>query len=134
MRLAMMTIEVLVAMLILFITITTSSTVIKFLNQVQTKQSSYEDIYIAVLSIKDQHAHMSCQDTINGALNGFHYNITCRKLQESKNYVKSGEIDEPSGLIGPFTIGLYDVTMTLKRDTFEHSYSYFYTIYKKSSQ
>jgi len=134
MRLAMMTVEVLVAMLILFITITTSSTVIKFLNQVKTKQSSYEDIYIAVLSIKDQHAHMSCDAPINGALNGFHYNITCQRVQKSKNYIHSGEADEPSGFIGPFTIALYDVKMTLKRDTFQHSYSYFYTTYKKSSQ
>ena len=134
MRLAMMTIEVLVALLILFITITTSSTVIKFLTQVKTKQSTYEDIYIAVLSIKDQHAHMSCQDPINGSLNGFHYNLTCQKVQESKNYIHAGEIDDPSGFIGPFTMGLYDVKMTLKKGTFQHSYSYFYTTYKKSSQ
>ena len=134
MRLAMMTIEVLVAMLILFITITTSSTVIKFLTQVKTKQSNYEDIYIAVLSIKDQHAHMNCEEPLNGTLNDFHYHITCQKIQESKNYIKSGEIDEPSGLIGPFTVRLYDVKMTLKKDTFEHSYSYFYTIYQKSAQ
>lgn len=134
MRLAMMTIEVLVALLILFITITTSSTVIKFLTQVKTKQSSYEDIYIAVLSIKDQYAHMSCKEPINGTLNDFHYNITCKKLQESKNYVHSDETDDPSGLIGPFIVGLYDVKMTLKKDTFEHSYSYFYTTYQKSTQ
>ena len=134
MRLAMMTIEVLVALLILFITITTSSTVIKFLTQVKTKQSSYEDIYIAVLSIKDQHAHMRCQNPINSSLNGFHYNLTCQKVQESKNYVNTGEPDEPSGFIGPFIIGLYDVKITLKKDTFQHSYSYFYTTYKKSAQ
>ncbi len=132
MRLAMMTIEVLVALLILFITITTSSTVIKFLNQVKTKQSSYEDIYIAVLSIKDLHAHMSCQEPINGTLNGFNYQITCQKIQESKNYVHSGDPDEPSGLIGPFTVGLYDVKMSLKRDSFQHAYSYYYTTYQKS--
>lgn len=132
MRLAMMTIEVLVALLILFITITTSSTVIKFLNQVKTKQSSYEDIYIAVSSIKDKHAHMSCKAPINGTLNGFHYKITCQKLQESRDYVHSDDPDVASGFIGPFTVGLYDVKMTLKRDRFEHAYSYFYTTYQKS--
>ena len=134
MRLAMMTIEVLVAMLILFITITTSSTVIKFLNQVKTKQSTYEDIYTSVLSIKDQHAHISCQEPIHGTLNGFHYELTCHKIQESKNYLRSEDMDEPSGFLGPFTISLYDVKIHLNKDTFEHSYSYFYTTYQKSTQ
>ena len=64
MKKAMITIEVLVSMLILFLIISTSFESMKFFNILTQKKENYEDQYIAVLSVKDKISNTICKTSL----------------------------------------------------------------------
>lgn len=129
----MITIEVLISMLILFLVIATSFSNIKFFNIINHKKQTYEELYITVQSLKDKLSSNICQTSLaeEGEFNGFTYVATCTKIQELKTYITATEDDEISGNYGNTLMQLYKITLTLRDDAFEKEYNYYKTISRK---
>ena len=129
MKKAMITIEVLVSLLILFLVIATSFSNIKFFNIMIEKKTNYEDEYMAVLSIRDKLSSTICKTVMKqeGDLNNFHYKATCEKIKELKTFSKGFEDGDKSGNIGNYIIRLYQVTLELQNNTYEKQHSYYIT-------
>jgi len=132
----MFTVEVLIALLLLFLTITLSATSSKFFNRIITQQERYQDIYIAVFNIKDKIFDEICTSSnkIENILSGVEYRATCTKLNESQSFVKEYDFEENRMLksyTGPYLVTLYEVNLEL----INYNYSVDYTIfkYKKST-
>ncbi len=122
----MITIEVLISLLILFMVVATSVTTIKHLNLVQTQQVRYEDVYRALINIKDYIDADICQEkrVMSGTFNDFDYKAQCTQELEKRKYVKAFEQGEPEGNVGDVMAILSKVTITLKKDNFKKEYSY----------
>ncbi len=122
----MITIEVLVSMLILFLVIATSFENIKFFNMLNEKKLSYEEQYITVLSLKDKLSLTVCKTSQReeGEFNGFTYIATCEKKKELRSFEKGFDIDDPSGNIGNYLIKLYEVNLQLKQGRINKIYHY----------
>jgi len=122
----MITIEVLISLLILFMVIATSVTTIKHLNIVRTQQIRYEDVYRAVINIKDYIDADICSKkfSMDGHLNGFEYHAICKEEIEKRKYVKAFREGESEGNIGNLMAILSKVTINLKKGNFKKSYSY----------
>jgi len=122
----MITIEVLVSLLILFMVVATSVTTIKHLNLIHTQQVRYEDVYRAIINIKDYIDADICQKkrSMSGTLNDFEYKAECHQEVEKRKYVKAFELGEPQGNIGDVMAVLFKVVITLKKDNFKKEYSY----------
>jgi len=132
----MFTVEVLIALLLLFLTITLSATSSKFFNRIITQQDRYQDIYIAVFNIKDRISDEICTSSnkIEDIFSGVEYRATCRKLNESQTFVKEYDFEENKMLksyTGPYRVSLYEVTLELI--TYNYSIEYIIFKYKKST-
>lgn len=132
MKQAMITIEVLVSLLILFMVVATSVTTVKHLNIVRTQQVRYEDIYRAVINIKDYIDADICSKklSMNGHLNGFEYHAVCKKELENRSYFKDWE-NNKDGNVGNTMVKLFAVILTLRQDKYKKTYSYQKMITKK---
>ena len=126
MKRAMITIEVLVSLLILFMVVATSVTTIKHLGLIQTQQMRYEDIYRVVFNIKDYIDADICQKKmrISGTLNDFEFKAVCRLKRQKRTYVKAFEKGDIEGNFGDKMASLFQVTITLKKENFKKEYSY----------
>ncbi len=122
----MITIEVLVSLLILFMVIATSVTTIKHLNLAQVQQVRYEDVYRALINIKDYIDADICQKkrSMNGTFNDFEYKAECIQELEKRKYVKAFEKGEVEGNVGDVMAILSKVVITLKKNNFKKEYSY----------
>lgn len=128
----MITIEVLISLLILFMVVATSATTIKHLNIVRTQQIRYEDVYRAVINIKNYIDADICSKnfSMNGYLNGFEYHVVCKKELERRTYLKDWE-NHQDGNVGNTLASLFKVMLTLKQDKYEKTYSYYKLTTKK---
>ncbi len=133
MKKAMITIEVLVSMLILFLVVATSFSNIKFFNIINEKKDGYEEHYMNVLSLKDKLSSTICQtlQKQEGEFNGYSFLATCEKVQELRTYMKAIEDDEVSGNVGFHMMKLYKVTLNLKKENFSKEQSYYMTVAQK---
>lgn len=122
----MITIEVLVSLLILFMVVATSVSTIKHLNLIQTQQVRYEDIYRAIINIKDYIDDDICKNKMlmSGTINDFEYKAKCIKEIEKRKYKKASDIGEPEGNIGNIMAILSKVIITIKKNNFKKEYSY----------
>lgn len=129
MKKAMITIEVLISMLILFLVIATSFSSIKFFNIQIDKRQLYEEKYINILSLKDKLSSTICKTSFSqeGILNGYEYSANCTKIKELRTYKKAFEDDEVAGNFGNFMIKLYRVNVTLKKGNRSQNENYLIT-------
>jgi hypothetical protein len=106
--------------------VATSVTTIKHLTLVQTKQIRYEDVYRAIINIKDYIDADICQKkrSMHGRLNDFEYKVECRQEVAKRKYQKAFEIGDSEGNIGNVMAILSKVVITLKKDNFTKEYSY----------
>ena len=126
----MITVEVLVSMLILFLVISTSSITIKYFLFLQRQQVRHEEIYSTVLSVQDWlDAHRLCSHVqeIHGTLDGFDFSATCQLIVERRNYQKS--YDEATdkmieGNTGPWLMRLYRIELILRNGVKTYQYHY----------
>jgi hypothetical protein len=126
----MITVEVLVSMLILFLVIATSSITIRHFLLVQRQQVRHEEVYSAVLSVQDWlDTHQLCYhiQEIHGTLDGFDFTATCQLIKENRSYQKS--YDEAAdkmieGNTGPWLIRLYRVELDLRDGVKTYQYHY----------
>jgi hypothetical protein len=136
MKPAMITIEVLISMLILFLVISTSMNNINFFNLMIEKKQSYEDKYMTVLSLKDKLSFTICQTSFveEGVFSGFDYKASCKKIKELKSYVIATDPDDPSGNIGNDLVKLFEVHLELKKDSFKAINTYYITRSEKINE
>lgn len=129
MKKAMITIEVLISLLILFLVIATSFSNIKFFNIMIEKKLNYEDEYMATLSIRDSLSSTICKTSLKeeGDFNGFSYIATCEKIKELRTFRQGFELDDPSGNIGNYLLKLYRVDFELNKGAFYAQQSYYIT-------
>jgi len=123
---AMITVEVLVALIILFLAVMTATTGTKLYISSQLQKHNYEDLYIATTSIMDKIEDNLCsRDTlIEGKYNNFKYSAKCVLKNESRNYQKGFDLGDPEGLIGSYQLKLYKVELTLSKENFSKKFTY----------
>ena len=126
---AIITIEVLVALLILFLVIASSTNTIKFFQIIENKKVTIEDEYMIVLNIKEKLSHSICKEELKeeGSLNGYNYTAECEKQNELRSYQQALEVGDSSGNIGNYLMKLYGVKLNIKKDNFDKDYVYLIT-------
>ncbi len=124
----MITIEVLIALLILFLVITTSSLTIKHLFFIQRQQRHHEERYAALLSIRDRleiEGLCRSRPEMEGEWDGFHYRAVCSLLKELRSFQYADEdTGHPEGNTGRWLVRLYRVDLTLGRAGRVYPYHY----------
>ena len=107
-------IEVLVAMLILFLSIVTVTLAYRQYEHLKLKQQQYERIYITALSLinKIQEEKISNFKKGNGIMNGIRYSVNVIKVASNRNYLYNPN-PSLSGNNGHFTLSLYKITINL---------------------
>lgn len=122
----MITLEVLVALLILFFAIMTATAATKLYTSTQIQKQNYEELYIASTSIIDKIRDDICSKNmlIEGVYNEFKYRATCSLDKESKNYQKAFDLGDPEGLIGRYQLRLYKVDLAIEQNSFYKTLSY----------
>lgn len=126
---AFITIEVLVAMVILFLSIATLSTSTKFFTTVKIKKANYEEYYRTFLNVKDKLLQKPCA-TQSGEYNNFSYKLTCKTEKNLRNYRPAFDEGDPEGNIGPFVYELNKNILTLSRANISRSIEYYTTSYR----
>ena len=105
-------IEILIAMMILFVAIGFVNISIKTFNTYQRKSETYQNFYITALSLKDWISSQSLEkETYQGTINEIEYKFNIIALVKRKNYVFNMELG--SGNYGDNLITLYKVEMLL---------------------
>lgn len=134
MKKAMFTVEVLVALFILFLAVTLSATASKFFNQILLQQRHYKNLYIDVTNIKEKISDEICltKHTIVAHINGLEYQAECRKIKESRGFEKEYDLDQSKmirGYKGKFLLQLYVVTLNIPQ--YEYTTTYYLTRYRR---
>lgn len=127
MRKAMFTIEVLIALFVLFLTITLSAMSSKFFNQILSQQEHYKELYIYVFNIKDKISDEIClkNNSISNQIDGLLYKAECTKVKESRSFQKDYDIEEQqfiSGYEGEFKLTLYKVNLKIPKYNYQIDY------------
>ncbi len=122
-------IEILIAMIILFIAIGFVNISIKAFNSYQRKAETYQNFYITALSLKDW---IEVQDLDNdknyrGVLNGVNYNINIKIVSKIRNYIVYTEGRRGGSNSGNFYIILYKLEIILKDKIKTKEYSFYLT-------
>jgi hypothetical protein len=126
----MITVEVLISLLILFLVIATSSMTIKHLIKVQQQQMRHEELYAAVISIRDWldlHGLCSRVPELQGTLDGYDFSARCHLIKELKSYqytFDEGQGKATEGNTGPWLMRLYQVNLSVGEG--ERSFDYHY--------
>ncbi len=107
-------VEVLVAMLILFLSIVTVTLAYRQYERFKIKQQKYEKIYIIALSLinKIQKEKIKNFQKENGTMNGIKYSIKVIKVASNRNYLYNPN-PSLSGNNGYYTVSLYKITINL---------------------
>jgi len=131
---AMITIEILISILILFLVIATSVTMIKQLRMVEQKEQKYENIYIAFSNISNYLEDTICTKGYlhqKGIFSNVSYDAKCKLISKQKSYQKSFEEGDPEGNIGDTLLLFYEIDLLLSLDHKQNSFKYYKTIAKK---
>ena len=123
----MITIEVIISLLILFMVIALSSVAMKQLIFVNKQQNIHEENYIAVLNIKEYIDSTICIKTFqkSGQLDSYDFSAKCTQVANNKNYIKD---EHTEGNFGETRVTLYKITLTLKKEKFQKAYKYYKTV------
>ena len=121
-------IEILIAMMILFVAIGFVNISIRAFNNYQRKAEVYQNFYITALSLKDlmETKALDGKSSYRGILNGIEYLISIKEISKQKNYIIDLE-QGMSGNDGNFFITLYFLEMRLKDNNIEKKYSFHLT-------
>jgi prepilin-type N-terminal cleavage/methylation domain-containing protein len=120
-------IEILIAMMILFVAIGFVNISIKAFNNYQRKSEIYQNFYITALSLKDlMESKTLDKKSYNGILNGIKYKISVKEISRQKNYIINLE-QARGGNDGNFFITLYQLNMSLINKNIVKTYSFYLT-------
>jgi len=123
-RKAVITIEVLIALIVMFSAIVMTTSSIRTLNLFKLKKEKYEVNYTTVLSLKamlENRAFEILGGKFIGDINGFEYEISYKPTLSKRTFVL-GETEASMGNYGPYNIILYDcILQLLKEDSYSES-------------
>ena len=107
-------VEILVAMLILFLSIVTVALAYRQYECFKLKQQKYERIYITALSLinKIKEEKINNFQRENGTINGIRYSINVIKVASNRNFLYNPN-PSLSGNNGHFMVSLYKITINL---------------------
>ncbi len=126
MKKAFVTIEAVIAFVILTFAILTTVSSVRTLNLYQKRKSSYENLFITVLSIKDliKNENFEKKRKFSGVLNGFDYNATVKIEDRKHNMV----MDEFFGYSpGTYQVTLYKVLLEVRKKNLIKNFSFLLT-------
>ncbi len=134
MRKAMITIEILISMMILFIVILASVNTIKHLKMIYMQQIHHENLFVEVLNIKQLLSSDICKKfkEKRGVSNGYEYAVKCHKLTEKRSYIKDTE-RELYGNHGNTMVEMFRVDLVVKNRRFKNMqkvYQYYKVVTK----
>lgn len=132
-RAAVITIEVLIALIIMFSAIVLTTSSVRSLNLFLLKKEHYENSYITVLSIKallENRELMIDGGEIKGKLNGYEYKVIYKPKQSRRSFV-AGETVATTGYFGRNLIILFDCKLVLLSINSSKEYLFEITRYKK---
>ena len=123
----MITIEVIISLLILFMVIAVSSVAMKQLIFVNKQQNIHEENYMAVLNIQDYIDADICSKELqkSGELQSYNFSAKCKQLNKNRNYIKE---ERTEGNFGKTFVTLYEITLILKKKKFQKVYKYYKTV------
>ncbi len=116
MRRAVITIEVLIALAIIFAAIVLVSSTARSLANFSIRKERYIDRYVTILSLAEKlhNEPLKRPETLKGTLNGYDYTLDCR-LAESRKTYGTDEFGH-AGNIGNFLVKLYRCTIRLEKN------------------
>ncbi|NOZ91564.1 MAG: prepilin-type N-terminal cleavage/methylation domain-containing protein [Epsilonproteobacteria bacterium] len=119
-------IEILIAMIILFVAIGFVNISIKAFNSYQRKAEVYQNFYITALSLKDW---VEVQDLdrgiYEGKLNGLEYKISIKLVIQKKNL--AFDMQRGMGNYGNVLVKLYYLNLILKDEKREKKFEFYLT-------
>ena len=114
-RNASVLLEILISMVILFMTILVVTASIKRLMLVQTQKENYENLYVTLFSLLDTVSEKGCSRMKrSGNLNGFIYSMHCDEMAQTMTKDKNG-------------VTLNKIKIQLNQDGMEKTYVYYKT-------
>jgi len=121
-------IEILIAMMILFVAIGFVNISIRAFNNYQRKAEVYQNFYITALSLKDlmETKPLDKEKSYRGVLNGLNYLIDIKIISRKKNYIVDLE-QAIGGNNGNFFITLYRLEMRLSDEKRVKEYIFYLT-------
>lgn len=131
-RTAVITIEVLIALVILFSAIVLTTASVKSLNNFTMKKKVYNDHFVTALSLKallENRKFENAESTFEGELNGYSYKVTCTHRM-SKGETLVSEFETMRETTGLYTFSLYECSMLL--DDQKHTKEYIFETLKVS--
>ena len=124
----MMTVEVLVALLILFLTVSMTLSGVKFLTGVEQRKEGYQERYMTVLSLKERLMHLcAVQGSDSGRFDGYDYRASCTKVTEMRNFRVALDTEDVAGNFGRYSMQLYRMELSLSDGSGEQRYGYYVT-------
>ena len=127
---AFVTIEAIIAFVILTFAILTTTSSMKTLSLLNKKKRRYENLYATVLSLKDLSDTYNFKERLNlqGELNGFKFNIKAKKIDSRRNQVF--DEFEKRKVDGAYEVQLFEVILNVEIQNFKREYKY-YTLRQK---
>lgn len=134
MRSAFVTIEAIIAFIILTFGILTTTSSMKTLGLLNQKKAYYEELYTAVLSLKDLTDVYSFeqQKEYRGELNGFTYRINAQEIDKRRDRIF--DYDSGQKVDGVYEVTLYKVVLHIRKNKLEREYAYYTARQKKYEQ
>lgn len=117
-RKAVITIEVLIALIVMFSAVVLTTSSVRTLNLFKLKKEKYEINYTSVLSLKamfENRAFNPLGGSFTGKINGFDYEMKYKLVENRQTYV-NGETAALSGNVGPYHIYLFECILDLIKD------------------
>ena len=120
-------IEILIAMLILFMAITFSNMSIRAFNNYQKKSQRYQNFYVTVLTLKEWMYSLNHlkEKKYSGSMNGLTYSINVMEVIRKKNYIFTPDGNGQNN--GNYWITLYELELKLKNNIKEKKYTFLLT-------
>lgn len=131
-RYAFMTVEVLISLVIISMGVLMAMSALKTMHATSSKESSYEDLTIALMSIKDTLSGIDFEKTKHfvGTINSWNYTISSQQIVARRTYVYDESVDI-AGNKGAFELDLYKITLSLEKEQFKKKYIFYQTQSKK---
>lgn len=127
MKRAFVTIEAIIAFVVLTFAVLTTVSSVRTLNLYQQRESLYEDLYMSVLSLKDmiKNENLEKKRFFKGKINGFDYNATV-KIEDVKHNMVA--VEESLGYYpGTYQVTLYRVFLEMRKKNFLKDFSFLLT-------
>ena len=121
-RQAVITIEVLIALVIMFSAVVLTTSSVRTLTLFKLKKEKYEINYTTVLSLKamlENREFAANGGNFQGNINGFDYTIDYKPLKKNRTFIL-GETKASTGNYGAYEMTLYNCVLNLVK---ENSYS-----------